>query len=224
MLNNTKICKICGKELLLSEFRKRPNMQERFDVCKTCYIELKDKGYKVCPVCGNAYLFTKEYFNINNKKRNGLDTTCRACARKKVNLWEKRNKEKVNIRVRRYLKTDKGKKANYRRVRSYESRKLKLVYTLTDEQWLLIRECFGNRCAYCGRKLPLEQEHFIALTKGGEYTINNIIPACKSCNSSKGNKDFFVWYPSQSFYSKNRQQKILKYLNYKGKVQQTKLI
>lgn len=60
----------------------------------------------------------------------------------------------------------------------------------------------------------LHQEHFIPVSDKGEHTINNIIPACRSCNSSKGNKNFFEWYPDYKHYDKKRENFILEYLNY----------
>jgi hypothetical protein len=80
------------------------------------------------------------------------------------------------------------------------------------------------RCAYCNKILEnATQDHFIAMSKGGEYTKNNIVPACKSCNSSKNDLDFFEWYPIQKFYSKQREYKILKYLNYDPKTKYQQL-
>ena len=105
----------------------------------------------------------------------------------------------------------------------YRSKKAQLPNSLTAEQWGSIKEAFDGKCCYCGEEKPLAQEHFVALSKGGEYTHNNIVPACKSCNSSKRDKDFFIWFEEQSFYSKRREQKILKYLNYKNKIQQFSL-
>ncbi len=58
----------------------------------------------------------------------------------------------------------------------------------------------------------LHQDHFIPLTKGGGYTKENIIPACRSCNASKQNADFEEWYPQYEYYSKEREQKILDYM------------
>lgn len=104
------------------------------------------------------------------------------------------------------------------------ARKRLLPSTLTIQQWENIKEHFNNACAYCGKELPLTQEHLIPVTKGGEYTHNNITCACQSCNSSKRNKDFFVWYPIQPYYSKKREQKILKYLSYENKIQQLALV
>ena len=102
----------------------------------------------------------------------------------------------------------------------YRTRKLKLPATLTIEQWDKAKQTFNNKCAYCNRELPLAQEHFLALSSGGEYTYNNIIPSCKSCNSSKGNRDFFAWYKGYKYYNKGRERKILKYLHYNNNIQQ----
>lgn len=58
----------------------------------------------------------------------------------------------------------------------------------------------------------LTQDHFLPLSKGGEYTVNNIIPACKNCNCSKQDKDFSEWYSKQEFYRKERELKILEHV------------
>ena len=62
--------------------------------------------------------------------------------------------------------------------------------------------------------MPLEQEHFIPLSKGGGYSMGNIIPACRACNASKSDKDFFEWYPEYKYYSEERENKILDFLGY----------
>lgn len=106
----------------------------------------------------------------------------------------------------------------------YRARKNMLINTLTIEQWENIKLYFNNECAYCGKALPLAQEHLIPVSKGGEYTHNNIVPSCKACNCSKNNRDFFLWYPKQCTYSKKREKTILTFLNYKNKAQQLQLI
>jgi 5-methylcytosine-specific restriction endonuclease McrA len=77
------------------------------------------------------------------------------------------------------------------RIKSQKRRALKrnLPCTLTVEQWKAIKRIYKYRCAYCGCKPKvLEQDHVIALTKGGNTTSDNIVPACKSCNIKKGNR------------------------------------
>jgi 5-methylcytosine-specific restriction endonuclease McrA len=58
---------------------------------------------------------------------------------------------------------------------------------LTKEQWAHICAEHGNACAYCHTTpAVLEQDHVIAISKGGAHTASNVVPACKSCNSAKG--------------------------------------
>lgn len=109
-------------------------------------------------------------------------------------------------------------------VQRRRSLKRKLETTLTLNQWENIKIHFNNKCCYCNRELPLEQEHFIALSVMGEYTINNIIPACKSCNASKSNKIFNEWYPKYKYYSKKREKIILSFLGYTKGIQQLKIM
>lgn len=67
------------------------------------------------------------------------------------------------------------------------ARKKGLLSTLTVEQWEAILHTYKHRCAYCGhRSNNLTQDHLVALSQGGPTVAHNIVPACKSCNSSKG--------------------------------------
>ena len=45
-----------------------------------------------------------------------------------------------------------------------------------------------RRCAYCGAKNPFTKDHVIPKSRGGSDDINNLVWACISCNSKKGNK------------------------------------
>lgn len=117
----------------------------------------------------------------------------------RVTQWAKDNPDRVNMKKQRR-----------------KSQAKQLPNTFTIEEWEDAKAYFGNKCCYCGDETTLQQEHFIPLSKGGWYTVQNIIPACKSCNCSKNDSDFFKWYPRQEYYSKDRENKIIRYLNYKN--------
>ncbi|HSW95510.1 MAG TPA: HNH endonuclease [Patescibacteria group bacterium] len=51
---------------------------------------------------------------------------------------------------------------------------------------LLLVTTFGGQCAYCARGAPLHADHRIPLARGGSNSIDNIVPACSSCNLRKG--------------------------------------
>jgi len=139
----------------------------------------------------------------------------------KSKLWAIKHPDRIKGYIRRYDEHVKSL-CNIRGARR-RSLKKNVISTLTKEQWEGIKKDFNNTCCYCGKEIQLAQEHFIPLSKGGEYTSNNILPSCKHCNSSKRDKDFKTWYPKYNFYSKKREVKILKYLNYKNNNQQLKM-
>src|SRR5699024_7465752 len=89
--------------------------------------------------------------------------------------------EKIKV----YKKSKRGREVNNRSWNKRRSLEKNLLSTLTKNQWRDSQNYFGNKCAYCGRKEKMTMEHFIPISKNGDYTRSNIIPACLSCNSSK---------------------------------------
>ena len=80
---------------------------------------------------------------------------------------------------------------------------------LPSEEWKKVLDYFDNECAYCGeRNTELQQELIIPASKGGKCEMGNIIPACRSCNSSKQNKNIYEWYEQQEFYNDLKLNKI----------------
>jgi 5-methylcytosine-specific restriction endonuclease McrA len=67
---------------------------------------------------------------------------------------------------------------------------------------------FGNCCAYCGNSGKISIDHVMPLSKGGLDEHSNIVPACKTCNSSKNAKDVKDWYLAQPFFSHARWAKL----------------
>jgi len=55
--------------------------------------------------------------------------------------------------------------------------------------WLMLQNCF-----YCGAKGKMTIDHVIPISRGGKHVADNIVPACQSCNSSKGAKPLEEWH------------------------------
>lgn len=51
-----------------------------------------------------------------------------------------------------------------------------------------------EECIYCGATESLTFDHLIPTSEGGPDIISNQVPACQSCNSSKGARDVIEWY------------------------------
>ena len=51
-------------------------------------------------------------------------------------------------------------------------------------------------CFACGEKLPADStgDHIVARAAGGSDALENFLPLCQPCNSSKGKKDLLVWW------------------------------
>ncbi len=57
------------------------------------------------------------------------------------------------------------------------------------EDWERLLQSHKGRCAYCGEVAALiEADHRTPLSRGGRNTIDNILPACRSCNRRKRTK------------------------------------
>ncbi|QYG95322.1 HNH endonuclease [Iamia sp. SCSIO 61187] len=66
-------------------------------------------------------------------------------------------------------------------------------HDLTAEQWAGLRAAWGG-CAYCGATdIPLQRDCVLPISRGGRYTVDNVVPACGSCNASKGNLEATTW-------------------------------
>jgi hypothetical protein len=67
-----------------------------------------------------------------------------------------------------------------------------------------IYNAWGGKCAYCG-EVAKSLDHVIPRHKGGLTVIENLVPACLSCNGHKGAEDWVAWYRKQEFYNIERE-------------------
>ncbi|GHG50445.1 hypothetical protein GCM10011331_13110 [Flavimobilis marinus] len=64
---------------------------------------------------------------------------------------------------------------------------------LTNDQWFRILEAWAC-CAYCGADgVALQKDCVLPISRGGRYTLDNVVPACASCNASKCNTELTSW-------------------------------
>lgn len=69
---------------------------------------------------------------------------------------------------------------------------------------------FDNCCAYCGTSPNfLTIDHVTPRSQGGTNEPDNLLPACKNCNESKGSRSLFNWYTPKNYrYTVERWEKI----------------
>jgi 5-methylcytosine-specific restriction endonuclease McrA len=69
----------------------------------------------------------------------------------------------------------------------------RVEHDLSDQQWTALKEAWGG-CAYCGGiDKALQRDCVLAISRGGRYTVENVVPACGSCNTSKCNDEVTGW-------------------------------
>jgi len=128
----------------------------------------------------------------NRKQRLDADIEFREKKRAYLSKYYQENKGKYKKPKHSEVSPEKLKILRERGRRQTQKRtaqKRNLVSDLTQEQWETILKMYDYRCAYCGtNEKKLTQDHVIPVAKGGGYTMGNIVPACTSCNPSKGDR------------------------------------
>ena len=128
--------------------------------------------------------------------------------------WMKRNPEKAREAVRRWSKTHPeqrraAKRLYYARHReqhtltmaayhkahpevlrakssAYRARARAADGRFTSAEWRALVDIYDGWCAYRGEAGPLQVDHRIPLSRGGTNAIDNVLPACRTCNTQKG--------------------------------------
>jgi hypothetical protein len=183
--------------------------------CKKCSIKKAQSNYvnteEMTAYKHEHYLNNKEKY-YNNRNASNLKNPEQK--RKREKEWRQNNP----VLLAKYNK----------------ERELHKKHKITKEQWIACKDYFKNEqgewcCAYC--ELPISQhyrlyngilklqdlhkEHF---DDNGSNEIDNCVPSCQSCNSSKRKFTFEEWYTlnnkrlKPNVYSEERKIKILKWI------------
>lgn len=152
--------------------------------------------YRTCVFCGETKPLTE--FPRNGVDNNGIAKfrqDCKTCynIRRRENATKKKHTDFVGGMKRRGENN-----VNY-----------------SHQQWKETVIFFGGECAYCGRTMHkgerLTRDHLEPVSDGGATIQDNIVPACHSCNSSKGAEEWREWYMKQPFFSQERMNRIFKW-------------
>ncbi len=133
---------------------------------------------KRCYRCGENKLLT-EFPRRGKGKHRGR--TCLRC------VAEYRNRPRIG-------RTEAVCAYNHKRRRRAEKHR-----SLTHAEWKTIK-LHWNGCAYCGTtERPMTRDCILPLRGHGIYAVFNVVPACQSCNSSKGGKNVFDWMATKGY-------------------------
>ena len=146
-------------------------------------------------------------YRINNKERVAeRDRLYAENNREKIRAYQKdyseRNKDKLKVLSRIYYEEHKD---NYLENSRRRKKKIKEGFKIKKDQYDAIFEEQGGLCFYCGEPIVrtgdynapnyYNVEHINPVDNGGWHKLDNIVYACKKCNSSKQARLVEDWMP-----------------------------
>lgn len=202
-------CKECRRQASRERYRpiKETVRQRRLSTYRD--------GLKRCSECGEWKPVAEYHSKLDNW--DNLSHRCKACravathARylenrernlRRGRLAYRRNRERRLALGREWRRENRAaSRAIWHR---YHARKKKADGDFTAEQWhaLVSHYCPSGRCLCCGERRPLHADHVVPLSKGGTNYIANIQPICRSCNSSKCNRNSADYRPDRGRFAR----------------------
>lgn len=142
----------------------------------------------------------KEWQENNKQRKQETDRIYREKNRDSVKLNKKnyhiKNADRINKKSREWRSNNRDQvriQSHIRRARKFGVNKNDFSY----KDWETLLAQHNYRCFYCDiNNVSLEQDHKTPLSRGGDNTRTNIVPACFSCNRTKGTmtaKEFIEW-------------------------------
>jgi 5-methylcytosine-specific restriction endonuclease McrA len=203
---DTKTCTSCHQTKPLTAFRKRGDSQRYRSHCREC-LKHSARIYKT-EHKENIRAYKKQYqikhFERDREKRHlGYKKWKERLLQQGIRyhyVYYHSHAESKRLSARQYAKHHRAtirRKENISYHAHPEHFKAKFdrhrarkagapISDLTAAQWREILAAYGHRCVYCGdKKQRLTKDHIIPLSKGGNHSVDNVVPACRSCNSRK---------------------------------------
>jgi len=126
---------------------------------------------KKCTKCEQT--LTLEHFSKHPTAKYGRNSVCIKCDSARVVAWQRANREKTRARAQRFNQKESTKQ--YRRQWMLENR-----YGITQEEFDVLKEQQGGRCAICDTEcedLHIDHDHLSGKVRG---------LLCGSCNRAIG--------------------------------------
>jgi 5-methylcytosine-specific restriction endonuclease McrA len=136
----------------------------------------------------------KQFHLANPDRRKQYDKKYRLADIEKEREYRKRY---------RLANLEKGKEyrlANLERRRNHQhTRRVKKlsngVFKISPKE---LKKLYSSSCFYCSSTENIHADHLVPISRGGQHSIGNLLPACQKCNLSKGSKLLIEWHGRKS--------------------------
>jgi 5-methylcytosine-specific restriction endonuclease McrA len=132
--------------------------------------------------------YRKQYYEENKDKIKRYREQNKDKVKERDKKWREKNKDKIKESDKKWREKNKDK-VNLISLKRRERKRNLNEKSFTHQHIKQIKQKFENKCFHCGEKEKLALDHFYPLSKGFPLTEDNCVILCKSCNSSKCNKD-----------------------------------
>lgn len=177
MESDMKQCSKCGQTKPHSEYHRDKRSKDGYvQRCKPC-VQIKSKQWLE-----------------NNRQRN--IESCKARYLANPESYKKRSKEWAINNPDLKAQTNRLYQINnphvYRATK--QRRKIRKAqngeYAISNKEWIKL---YSSACIYCGSNKDIQADHVIPIARGGTHGIGNLVPACKTCNTSKRERTITEW-------------------------------
>lgn len=137
-----------------------------------------------CSKCGR--FLAANAFSWAREQLGGLRSECRACTSARFREWSRNQKpEWMTEKRRRWIDANR-EEASKRAIEAH--------YFKQAVGWDSLVAAMEEKCSYCGEIKPLEVDHMMPHSRGGEADPLNATPACRSCNATKNARTPLEWF------------------------------
>lgn len=192
--------------------------------------ELKTKRCSRCKEYLELVFFTKNRF-----QKDGYAGCCRECrksyrkqpkilkkSRDDMARWRRNNPNEYALLMHKSYCKNVDSHKEHDRIKRAKRFPDATIIPFSEAQWQDRIKEFNYSCAYCLKHEsecgPMTMDHMKSLKMGGEHSIENVVPSCSSCNTSKVNKNHieFEDYRIQvgNFLAQKKYRKDIKALSY----------
>jgi len=188
---DAKTCSVCWQTKPLSDFYRRRERGPRsyHPECKACSYRQWKTWYSRPRNREKKIGWLRRYYRQHHDQ-------ALAKRREYHKRYYLRNKDGLYLKHRAYITSPRGREVQREANRRHRARQRGAMHTpsvLTVEDWKLLLDDFDYACAWCGVQFSesnsAEQDHIVPVSRGGLHTLENIVPACRSCSSRWQDKE-----------------------------------